>query len=71
MASSSKTCCRSTPRCDRCPVLAIRARRSQAARVTLFDEIYGGRPPALPPAVTAALAALADARRPRRAAIRL
>ena len=62
-----KACCRSTPRCASCPVLVARARSAAARRTSLFDEIYGGRPSALPASVTDALVALSLARRPRRA----
>jgi hypothetical protein len=48
-------------------VLAVRARSGAARTTSLFDEIYGARPPALPASVTEALVALSLARRPRRA----
>jgi hypothetical protein len=58
-------CCRSTPRCASCPVLAVRAVRRTATTgqpAALFDEIYRGRAAALPAAVADALVALALAR---------
>jgi hypothetical protein len=48
-------------------VFVARARSGAARRTSLFDEIYGGRPSALPASVTDALVALSLARRPRRA----
>lgn len=59
------TCCRSTPRCARCPVrlaLEARARQAWAPRAALVDEIFRGVPPQLPPPVSEALASLAEAR---------
>jgi hypothetical protein len=59
------TCCKSTPRCARCPVrlaLEARARESRGALAQLFDEVYYGTPAALPEPVTEALAAIAAAR---------
>lgn len=62
-----KTCCRSMPRCARCPVLAVRRARAAPRSGTLasvFAEIYSGQPRPLPASVTEALAALALARHP-------
>jgi hypothetical protein len=50
-------------------VLAARARSGAALTASLFDEIYGARPSALPESVTEALLALSVARRPRRARV--
>jgi hypothetical protein len=47
-------------------VVVARARSGAAWTTSLFDEIYGGRAPALPASVTDALVALSLARRPRR-----
>ena len=59
---TKKKCCRSTPRCGRCPVLAeaqARVRVQQAGRAALVEEILVGRPaPPLPPCVRTALLAL-------------
>jgi hypothetical protein len=57
---SKKTCCRSTPRCAGCPVLAARARRraqsGSGGWASLFEEVYGARSNVLPLSVTEALA---------------
>jgi hypothetical protein len=47
----------------------VRARVGAARRTSLFDEIYGSRPPELPQSVADALVALSLARRPRRARV--
>lgn len=69
-ATPKQTCCRSTPRCANCPVLAARARSRSRRTASLFDEIYNPGPAALPDSVTDALIALALARRPRHSAAR-
>jgi hypothetical protein len=48
-------------------VVVARSRSGVARTTSLFDDIYGARPPALPASVTDALLALSLARRPRRA----
>jgi hypothetical protein len=63
-AMRAKSCCRSTPRCAGCPALVLRPRRPGRGPAALFDEIYGRRSAPLPDSVAAALAALAEARRP-------
>jgi hypothetical protein len=44
----------------------LRGRKGAARTISLFDEIYGARTPALPDSVAEALVALSVARRPRR-----
>lgn len=59
------TCCRSTPRCARCPArlaLEAQSRERWEPRAALIDEILRGTPRELPPPVAAALAGLAEAR---------
>lgn len=59
------TCCRSTPRCARCPVrlaLEMRAREQMDARAALIDEVFRGTVAPLPQPVADALTALAEAR---------
>lgn len=59
------TCCRSVPRCARCPArlaLEAKAHESRGAMEQLFHEIYRGAPSMLPEPVAAQLAALAAAR---------
>ena len=59
------TCCKSTPRCARCPVrlaLEARARERHGALAQLFDEVYHGTPAALPAPVADALDAIAAVR---------
>ncbi|MDX6687520.1 MAG: hypothetical protein QOF26_847 [Baekduia sp.] len=65
----SKTCCRSCPRCDDCPVLVAararaRARRNERTVTSLVDEVFCGlQHRTLPESVTATLEALDVARR--------
>ena len=59
------TCCRSTPRCARCPVrlaLEAQARERWDPRAALVHEVLRGSARELPPPVAAALAGLAQAR---------
>ena len=59
------TCCRSTPRCARCPVrlaLEARARGGWDPRALLVDEVFRGASRELPAPVAAALTGLAEAR---------
>lgn len=62
MPTPKKKCCRSTPRCGRCPVVLkaqARARERRDARVSLIEEIFAGTPlRPLPACVDAALAGL-------------
>jgi hypothetical protein len=68
-ASLKKRCCRSTPRCSRCPVRAAAAARSQHEGddpAALLAEILSGRSVRpLPRSVAAALAELELARTAR------
>jgi hypothetical protein len=60
-----KKCCRSSPRCRRCPVLVkaeARARPCTTGPGTIVEEILGGGSPALPSSVADALDALSFAR---------
>jgi hypothetical protein len=63
----SKSCCRSCPRCDDCPVLVaarVRARRDERTVTSLVDEVFCGlQHRTLPDPVTATLEALDVARR--------
>jgi hypothetical protein len=63
----SKTCCRSCPRCDDCPVLVAaraRARRNERTVTSLVDEVFCGlQHRTWPDSVTATLEALDVARR--------
>ena len=67
----SKSCCRSCPRCNDCPVMlaaAARARRrdEQATVSALVEDVFAGmalNARALPDAVTRTLASLEAARR--------
>ena len=59
------TCCKSTPRCARCPVrlaLEARARERRGALAQLFDEVYYGTPATMPAPVAEALEAIAAVR---------
>jgi hypothetical protein len=59
------TCCKSTPRCARCPVrlaLEARAREQRGALAQLFDEVYYGTQATLPQPVAEALDAIAAVR---------
>jgi hypothetical protein len=67
-ATVKTSCCRSLPRCERCPVLvAAHIRKpSHASRLAkLVEEVLVGNPVALPDPVSQALAGLAVARRAR------
>ena len=60
------TCCRSSPRCRRCPVV-LKAEARAGARAAVVEEIFRGSSRPLPAAVEDALAALSLARtQPRR-----
>ena len=68
-----RTCCRSTPRCASCPVLAARRLRAAprcGAPATVFSEIFSTQPRPLPTSVIDDLAALALARHPPRVSLR-
>jgi len=59
--ATKKKCCRTTPRCRRCPVLVkaqARAPERRAGRGALIEEILVGRPRPLPACVEAALTGL-------------
>jgi hypothetical protein len=59
MREPKKKCCRSTPRCGRCPVLLKAQARARVGRYGLVEEILGGHPePRLPACVEAALTGL-------------
>lgn len=65
---AAKRCCRSCPRCDDCPVLAMaaaRAKRRESATASLITEILGGMTAqrTLPEPVAQTLEALDAARR--------
>jgi hypothetical protein len=65
---AAKRCCRSCPRCDDCPVVAMaaaRARRHESAVASLVTEVLGGLTAQreLPEPVAETLAALEAARR--------
>jgi len=59
LATPKKKCCRSSPRCGRCPVLLKAQARARAGRAGLIEEILAGSPVRqLPACVEAALAGL-------------
>jgi len=61
LGPTKKKCCRSSPRCGRCPVLLKAQARGQERRndrAALVEEILAGRPHPLPVCVEAALTGL-------------